>query len=563
MVFMYCILSEVPDGSFRASSARVHTGGAIEIFDESLVPQEALPLWVAEHEKAVSPRWVFADINVLYARLVAQGTRVEKAHDLRLSRAILRGNRWTERSPFFPENMTVRRESDSWNESASEPTDALFEKTERIVGDPLAEFERQMLVMHSARPDHRGRLAYLLAAESAGALIAAEMTFAGVPWDASIHDSILEEALGPRPRFGVRPAKLELLANEVRDALDAPSLNPDSPKDLLRALNSAGVDVKSTAKWEIQDHKHPAVQPLLRYKKLSRMMTANGWTWMDQWIKNGRFRPVYVPGGVVTGRWGADGGGALQLPHFVRPAVVADPGWTFVIADAAQLEPRILSAMSGDHAMARAGKGLDMYQGIADAGVVESREHAKFGMLGAMYGGTTGVSAQVLPKFKVAFPQAMAMVESAARAGEQGGTVHTWLGRTSAPGVFGSPVEGEDPSSSQERRAKARSYGRFTRNFICQGTAAEWALLWMAGVRKRIYGLGTGQLVENPVTDGPHLVFFLHDEILIHTPLALADQVQQAVHEAAKEAGRTLFGDTLVEFPVSAAISRSYDNPKG
>jgi DNA polymerase-1 len=453
-----------------------------------------------------------------------------------------------------------------------------------VLGDPIAEYRRQMRVLASASPERRGRLTYLLAAESAGGLIAAEMTHAGVPWNVEIHDSLLSQALGPRPAFGMRPVKLERLAEQIRELLESPQLNPDSPRDLLRALNSTGLDVRSTAKWEIRDLRHPVVPVLLEYKKLHRMMTANGWTWMDEWIREGRFRPVYVPGGVITGRWGADGGGALQLPHFVRPAAIADPGWTFVIADAAQLEPRILAAMSGDLAMASAGRGHDMYQGIADAGVVESREHAKYGMLGAMYGGTTGVSAQVLPKFKIAFPRAMDLVEGAARAGEQGGTVHTWLGRTSLPGHFGSTVEGDDAEFSQDRRTRARSYGRFTRNFICQGTAAEWALLWMAGVRQRLrkmtleMGLGVvdpetpGSIAEgdatagpfrpDPVTVGPHLVFFLHDEILIHTPQDIAEQVAQAVHDAAREAGHTLFGQTDVEFPVSATISRTYANPK-
>lgn len=607
---MYCILFQIADGSFRAISARVLTDSTVEIVDESSIPASTFVEWVAQNEREAAPRWVWSDTAKIYPLLLRAGVRVERAHDLRLARAILRNNRWTSNAPFIPSEPGLRAESDSWDQPAVLDSDALFEREERVVGDCVSEFQRQMQVLGSATPEHRGRLSYLLAAESAGALIAVEMTFAGVPWDASTHDSILAQALGPRPHPGVRPNKLEAVSKEVRSALDSPHLNPDSPKDLLKALQKAGMDVKSTAKWEIQNIKHPAVEPLLRYKKLSRMMTANGWTWMDQWVSNGRFRPVYVPGGVVTGRWGADGGGALQLPHFVRPSVVADPGWTFVIADAAQLEPRILSAMSGDRAMAHAGKGHDMYQGIADAGVVESREHAKFGMLGAMYGGTTGVSAQVLPKFKVAFPQAMALVESAARAGEQGGTVHTWLGRTSIPGYFGSPTEGEDHSAAQDRRTKARSYGRFTRNFICQGTAAEWALLWMANVRQRLHTLSEQQclsqqqglpqqhglaqehgdadrktantgtepdsaqthsgvqaeashIVGNPITRGPHLVFFLHDEILIHTPIELAEQVKQIVLESAKLAGTTLFAGSPVEFPVSAAISTSYDNPKG
>ena len=39
-----------------------------------------------------------------------------------------------------------------------------------------------------------------------------------------------------------------------------------------------------------------------------------------------------------------------------------------------------------------------MYEGIVATGAVESRTHAKYGMLGAMYGGTQGVSGQVLPQ---------------------------------------------------------------------------------------------------------------------------------------------------------------------
>ncbi len=575
---------ELPDGSMNSSRIVVDPGGDLQISDETHIPADTFARWVAEQESEYTPRWVWSDTSIIYARLLREGVRVERAHDLRLARAILRNNRWTDRSFFSPASESEHSEADSWNSPPPVVSDALFDTSPVVLGDPIAEYCRQMRVLASASAQHRGRLTYLLAAESAGGLIAAEMTHAGVPWDVEIHDSLLAQALGPRPPFGMRPVKLERLAEQIRELLESPHLNPDSPKDLLRALNSAGLDVRSTAKWEIRDLKHPVVPVLLEYKKLHRMMTANGWTWMDEWIRDGRFRPVYVPGGVVTGRWGADGGGALQLPHFVRPAAIADPGWTFVIADAAQLEPRILAAMSGDPAMASAGRGHDMYQGIADAGVVESREHAKYGMLGAMYGGTTGVSAQVLPKFKVAFPRAMALVEGAARAGEQGGTVHTWLGRTSLPGSFDSMVEGDDAQFSQDRRSRARSYGRFTRNFICQGTAAEWALLWMASVRQRLrkITLEAGQLVANPdttvsitaqdddgnrphldpVTTGPHLVFFLHDEILIHTPQDLAEQVAQAVHDAAREAGRTLFGQIDVEFPVSATISRTYANPK-
>ncbi|WP_460888681.1 bifunctional 3'-5' exonuclease/DNA polymerase [Promicromonospora xylanilytica] len=454
--------------------------------------------------------------------------------------------------------------------NALHPTNAL---------DPAAELTAQLLAIKDSTDP--GRLRLLLAAESAGALAAAEMHHAGLPWRGDIHDQILTEALGPRPRPGARPAKLEDLANRIRSAIDAPpTLNPDSHPDLLRAMEYAGVGARSLRKWELEKLDHPVIAPLLEYKGLYRLYTANGWNWLDTWAPDGRFRMEYVVGGVVTGRWASTGGGALQLPHNVRRAVVADPGWTFVVADAAQLEPRVLAALARDERMAAAGRtkdgaNTDMYAGIVAAGVVDSREHAKVGMLGAMYGGTTGVSAQVLPRLARAFPQAIDLVERAARAGERGEKVTTRLGRSSPlPGDSWAAVQGsafdEDAGADVQSRARSqtRSWGRFTRNFIVQGTAAEWALCWIASIRRRLWAVGEASgdsvpgLAPAPFARRPHLVFFLHDEVVVHAPAALADVVAQEVRAAADEAGRLLFGDFPVDFPLSVAVTESYADAK-
>ena len=44
------------------------------------------------------------------------------------------------------------------------------------------------------------------------------MTHAGLPWRADVHDRLLTDLLGPRPAPGLRPAVLERLAAEIRDA---------------------------------------------------------------------------------------------------------------------------------------------------------------------------------------------------------------------------------------------------------------------------------------------------------------------------------------------------------
>ncbi|MCS5724221.1 bifunctional 3'-5' exonuclease/DNA polymerase, partial [Herbiconiux sp. CPCC 203406] len=414
-----------------------------------------------------------------------------------------------------------------------------------------------------------GRIALLLAAESAGALAAAEMRHVGLPWSPTRHDAVLTDLLGPRPaRPDERPARLAELLQRIRVALDDPTANPDSPAELLKSLRRAGLTVSSTRSWELEKIRHPVIEPLLDYKKRARLLTANGWNWLDTWVRDGRFHPTYLPGGVVTGRWASEGGGALQLPKLVRSAVVADPGRVLVVADAAQLEPRILAALAGDRAMAAAGRGRDLYDGIVATGAVDTRPQAKLGMLGAMYGGTTGESGRMLPRLARAFPAAIDFVENAARAGEAGATVSTRLGRTSPrPGDDWLDLRDEasaDGATEQLRaraRSSARSWGRFTRNFVVQGTAAEWALCWIASVRRRLWAIGGGE-GASPLHDRPHLSFFLHDELMVHTPLEHADRVAQELREAAAEAGRLIFGDAPVEFPVTVATVDSYDQAK-
>ena len=63
-----------------------------------------------------------------------------------------------------------------------------------------------------------------------------------------------------------------------------------------------------------------AVPLLLQYKELARLHGAHGWAWLDAWVAGGRFRPEYVVGGVVSGRWATNGGGALQIPRVLRRA---------------------------------------------------------------------------------------------------------------------------------------------------------------------------------------------------------------------------------------------------
>lgn len=535
--------------------------------DPIRVDESRLPAFVASRD-APDVRWVWDDTARWYPAVLAAGGRVGRCTDLRLCRRILRSALSARGSAL------AAAPPDGWDAAVQEaritrPTqaqlfdDALFQVAQPDDElDPVAELRAQLdAIAASTAP---GALRLLTTAESAGALVAAEMLHAGLPWRADVHERLLEDALGPRVPHGVRPQRLEEIAAVVRDRLGDPSLNPDSPADVLKSLRRAGLMVTSTRKWELQEIEHPVIEPLLEYKRLARLLTANGWTWLDEWVQDGRFHPKYVVGGVVTGRWAADGGGAMQLPRLVRPAVVADDGWRFVVADAAQLEPRVLAAMSGDRAMAAAGDGRDLYDGVVASGAVESRQQAKVAMLGAMYGATQGEGGRLVPRLARTFPDAIRFVERAARAGERGEPVTTLLGRTSpvpeaswfAARNQAYTVDGT-PAMQRAVESRARSWGRFTRNFVVQGTAAEWALAWMGSLRSRL-----AERFPGAVTDGPHLVFFVHDEIVVHTPAEHAEWVAEQVRAAAADAGRLLFRDFPVVFPLSVAVVDDYGAAK-
>ncbi|MFB8147209.1 bifunctional 3'-5' exonuclease/DNA polymerase [Microbacterium sp. NPDC056003] len=553
-----------------AVAALLDAGGA-ETGRHALTSSE-LPGWVAEREAADAPRWVWNDAPQWYGALLRAGVRVGRCHDLRLCHAILRSS-----SLVVPGAM---RGPGGWDAApfaaVADSAPALFDldPAERPAGPPdgldeaLAEFARQRdAVASSADPS---RLRLLLAAESAGALIAEELRAAGLPWDAAAHDGILVDLLGERPPGGGQPAKLAAAAARVREALGDPAASLDSQPKLLRSLHRAGVLVESTSRWELAEHQHPVIAPLLEYKKLARLLSANGWAWLDEWVADGRFRPVFVPGGVVTGRWASSGGGALQLPRQLREAVRADPGWKLVVADVAQLEPRVLAAMSSDAALAAAARGRDLYAGIVESGAVPSRQQAKIALLGAMYGATTGESGRLMPRLRRAYPRAMGLVDDAARTGEDGGVVSTWLGRSSPPpseawAAAQSQATEAEASGADETRARrwARDRGRFTRNFVVQGTAAEWALAWMADLRSRLHAMPPVDADLAAPRSGPvfarrpHLAFFLHDEVIVHAPASLADAAAQAVTDAAAAAGRLLFGDFPVDFRLDVHIADS------
>ncbi|MBQ0905372.1 bifunctional 3'-5' exonuclease/DNA polymerase [Micromonospora sp. U21] len=555
-VLVAVVADERGGGELRPLDAAGHPTGPAEIVTD-------LAGAVAAREAAEHPRWVWPTAGAVYPALLRAGVRVERCHDVELTEALLLGHagRWGEPRSFAA----------AWARLSGAPVPpdppprppappghgqgALFDTMPGPPGpgiDALTRVYADQLTRIAAA-EHPGRFRLLVAAESAGALIAVEMGVAGLPWRAEVHDAVLAELLGEPSPVGGPPRRLAELAARIADALGVRRLHADSPAELLKAFARVGVELPNTRAWVLRGVDHPAVPLVLEYKELYRIWTAHGWSWREQWVRDGRFQPEYVPGGVVSGRWATRGGGALQIPKVIRRAVVADPGRRLVVADAGQLEPRVLAAVSGDARLAAAGGAGDLYAALARDAFAGDRARAKVALLGAMYGQTGGAAVPALAVLRRSYPTAFGYVEAAARTGEAGGLVRSWLGRTCPPGSagFGDPdgVAGDpdgmaDPQSPRARAARSR--GRFTRNFVIQATAAEWASTLLATLRTELAG-----------TDA-ELVFFQHDEVVVHCPAAQAEAVAEAVGRSGERATALLFGDTPVRFPLDLSIVDCY-----
>ncbi|MDG9717458.1 bifunctional 3'-5' exonuclease/DNA polymerase [Streptomyces sp. DH24] len=513
-------------------------------------------------------RWVWRSTAEVYPRLLAAGVRTERCYDIEDAETLLLGHEGRHGEPRSAAAALARLRGgpvppDPPQRSAEPGAQSpLFEpQAVHVPLTDLAEVYAEQQRRHD-RAEHPDRMRLLTAAESAGMLVAAEMNHAGLPWSAEVHREVLHELLGERYAGGGEPRRLAELAEEVSAAFGR-RVRPDLPADVVKAFSQAGIKVASTRRWELESVDHPAVKPLVEYKKLYRIWVAHGWSWLQDWVRDGRFRPEFLAGGTVTGRWVTNGGGGLQIPKVIRRAVVADPGWRLVVADADQMEPRVLAAISRDPGLMEvAARETDLYQSVSDRAFSGDRAQAKLAVLGAVYGQTSGDGLKNLAALRRRFPKAVAYVDDAARAGEEGRLVRTWLGRTCPPAArtadateeAGIPTPEDGPETQQwvpgYASTNARARGRFARNFVVQGSAADWTLLLLAALRRTCASMAA------------ELVFFQHDEVIVHCPEEEAETIAEAIREAAHLAARLTFGDTPVRFPFTTAVVTCYADAK-
>ena len=405
---------------------------------------------------------------------------------------------------------------------------------------------------------HVGRLERTVWSESAAAVLCLELERDGLPVDRAAAEDLIAASAGPRPLDDADSARIR----SERDALvlrHAPGRertdlrNPAQVRDLLL---SAGVDVPNTRAWVLEPyrHTHPLVDALLRWRKDERIATTYGYRWLDDHVgADDRLRGGWTACDGAAGRMTAQNG-LHNLPAPLRPAICAAPGHVFVRADLGQIEPRVLAVVSADRAFAEATRADDLYAPVA-AKLGADRPKAKVAVLAAMYGQRSGAAGEALKDLERAYPVAMGLLDRAYADGVAGRPVRTWGGRLIRFG--GVPVPAlepgaPEPSGSAEFSATGAdgARGRYARNAIIQGSAAELFKAWAATVRHAVRPLG-GQIV-----------LCLHDELLVHVPEENAAETRARLERALTDSARRWTGSTQVRFVADASVIRRWSEAK-
>ena len=370
-----------------------------------------------------------------------------------------------------------------------------------------------------------------------------EMELHGVPFDHHPAEALLKE-------YQETAAAIERLLKAAHGA----DFNPNSPEQIKKVLEGAGIHVLNTSEPTLLGCPHPVAKQILDYRQA--MAPARQ---VDTLLKavaaDGRIHAVFNPFGAVTGRFTSESPSLQNIKRgALRRCFAAPDGQVLVVADYSQIELRIAAECAGESRMIEAfQRNQDLHVATASSVLEkpaedvtpEDRQLAKAVNFGLIYGQSPegliayarsayGVTLsldkakRIHRKFFDAYPGLKAWHEDAWRKARAGVcAVRTVSGRR------------------RQIPATSSAWDRFTAlvNTPVQGGAADGLKAAMVALAQRIPA-------------GAHTVLTVHDELVVMCPEASGQQVSKIVQQIMKESMAQMFPSTRIE--VEASVCRNW-----
>ncbi len=302
---------------------------------------------------------------------------------------------------------------------------------------------------------------------------------------------------------------------------------------------------------------HDAIEPLLRYRKLTKLQS----TYVDGLRKlrsrDGRVHTTFDQTAAVTGRISSLEPNLQNIPirteegREIRRAFVAKEGCILLDADYSQIELRVLAHLSGDAAMCDAfRRNQDIHtrtaaeiHGVSMEDVTPAmRRAAKATNFGIVYGisgfglaRNAGLSRkeadQFIQTYFQRYPGVRAFMDECVRLGNEKGFAQTMHGRR------------RELYELRSSNRNVRNFGeRAAMNTPVQGTAADIIKLAMVKVSQQLKDEGYQA----------RLILQVHDELVVECPVDEADAVSTLLQE-------TMENIVALDVPLVAEVSRGKD----
>ena len=389
-----------------------------------------------------------------------------------------------------------------------------------------------------ARLEQKGMLELLEGMEQPLTMVLFEMEREGFGMDVLTLDELGRQFSG----------EIETLRQEVLRLTGGVEFNLNSPKQLGEVLfdrlglpagkkGKAGAYSTDASVLERLSELHPSVEPLLRYRKLSKLQSTYIEGLRKQVDKTGRVHTTFDQTAAVTGRISSMEPNLQNIPvrseegREIRKAFVAREGFQLLDADYSQIELRVLAHLSEDPAMRDAFiKGQDIHTRTAaeingvpiEEVTARMRRSSKAVNFGIVYGiSAFGLARNIgigrkeaesfIDTYFKRYPGVHGFMDRMVKQGYDQGYVETLFHRRR-----------ELPELRSKLR-NVRSFGeRAAMNTPVQGTAADIIKLAMVRVRDKLSTAGFQA----------RLILQIHDELVVECPDAEVGPVSELIRDA-------------------------------